>query len=58
MLVNGVYVRPDQRGTRTLNEGDVLVIWPPVAGGQISAAGVSLPRRGGLTASVMYIQCT
>ena len=33
MLVNGVYVRPDQRGTRTLNEGDVLAIWPPVAGG-------------------------
>jgi sulfur carrier protein ThiS len=33
VLVNGVYVPPEERGTRTLIEGDVLAIWPPVAGG-------------------------
>ena len=33
VLVNGVYVPPDQRATRTLAEGDVLAIWPPIAGG-------------------------
>lgn len=33
VLVNGTYVAPDQRGTRTLAEGDVLAIWPPIAGG-------------------------
>lgn len=33
VLVNGVYVAPEERGSRTLNEGDVLAIWPPVAGG-------------------------
>jgi sulfur carrier protein ThiS len=33
VLVNGVYVPPEERGTRTLAEGDVLAIWPPIAGG-------------------------
>jgi sulfur carrier protein ThiS len=33
VLVNGVYVAPEDRATRVLVEGDVLAIWPPVAGG-------------------------
>ena len=33
VLVNGVYIYPDERATRTLVEGDVLAIWPPIAGG-------------------------
>ena len=33
VLVNGHYIPPEQRGTRALMEGDVLAIWPPVAGG-------------------------
>ena len=33
VLVNGVYVAPEQRASRTLLEGDVLAIWPPIAGG-------------------------
>jgi sulfur carrier protein ThiS len=33
VLINGVYVPPEERATRTLVEGDVLAIWPPVAGG-------------------------
>ena len=33
VLVNGVYVPPEERGTRMLAEGDVLAIWPPIAGG-------------------------
>lgn len=33
VLVNGVFIPPEARATRTLQEGDVLAIWPPVAGG-------------------------
>ena len=33
VLVNGVYVAPEQRINQTLNEQDALAIWPPVAGG-------------------------
>lgn len=33
VLVNGVYVPPEARGTHALAEGDVLAIWPPIAGG-------------------------
>ena len=33
VLVNGTYVAPADRLTRTLNEGDTLAIWPPIAGG-------------------------
>ena len=31
--VNGVYIPPEQRATRTFVDGDVLAIWPPIAGG-------------------------
>ena len=33
VLVNGCYIEPDKRLTTTLAEGDVLAIWPPIAGG-------------------------
>ena len=33
VLVNGVFIPPEQRAERTLVEGDVLAIWPPIAGG-------------------------
>jgi molybdopterin converting factor small subunit len=33
VLVNGRYVAPELRGSTTLNDGDVLAIWPPIAGG-------------------------
>ena len=33
VLFNGLYVPPAERATRALNDGDVLAIWPPVAGG-------------------------
>ena len=33
VLINGAYVPPDQRATRPLVDGDVLAIWPPIAGG-------------------------
>ncbi len=33
VLVNGVYVAPENRLTHALKEGDVLAIWPPIAGG-------------------------
>ncbi|MBL8308096.1 MAG: MoaD/ThiS family protein [Rubrivivax sp.] len=33
VLINGAYVPPEQRATRALAEGDVLAIWPPIAGG-------------------------
>ncbi len=33
VLVNGKYINPAERGTQTLNPGDVLAIWPPIAGG-------------------------
>lgn len=33
VLVNGRYVAPADRGTQPLQPGDVLAIWPPVAGG-------------------------
>ena len=33
VLVNGHYVPPAERATRKLVEGDVLAIWPPIAGG-------------------------
>lgn len=33
VLVNGHYINPEDRPTRTLVEGDVLAIWPPIAGG-------------------------
>jgi thiamine biosynthesis protein ThiS len=33
VLVNGTYIAPEQRANQTLTEGDVLAIWPPIAGG-------------------------
>jgi sulfur carrier protein ThiS len=33
VLINGLFVPPEERGSRTLAEGDVLAIWPPIAGG-------------------------
>lgn len=33
VLVNGKYIAPEDRGQTTLVDGDVLAIWPPVAGG-------------------------
>ncbi len=33
VLVNGIYIAPEQRAETRLGEGDVLAIWPPVAGG-------------------------
>ena len=33
VLVNGRYIEPELRLTTTLAEGDVLAIWPPIAGG-------------------------
>lgn len=33
VLVNGTYIAPEQRAAHALQEGDVLAIWPPIAGG-------------------------
>jgi len=33
VLINGVFVPPAERTSRALKEGDVLAIWPPIAGG-------------------------
>lgn len=33
VLVNGVYIEPEDRPIRILAPGEVLAIWPPVAGG-------------------------
>jgi sulfur carrier protein ThiS len=33
VLVNGHFVPPAVRASRKLAEGDVLAIWPPIAGG-------------------------
>jgi molybdopterin converting factor small subunit len=33
VLVDGVWVARPDRATRALSDGEVLAIWPPVAGG-------------------------
>ena len=33
LLVNGTYIPPEQRDDGSLQEGDVVAAWPPVAGG-------------------------
>ena len=33
VLVNGHFIAPELRATHALVDGDVLAIWPPIAGG-------------------------
>lgn len=33
VLVNGLFQPPATRSSVVLNEGDVLAVWPPIAGG-------------------------
>jgi sulfur carrier protein ThiS len=33
VLVDGKYIAPQDRERRELKEGEVLAIWPPIAGG-------------------------
>ncbi len=33
VLLNGIYLNPDERARTPFREGDTLAIWPPVAGG-------------------------
>ena len=33
VLVNGHYIAPEDRGSRRLQEGDALAVWPSIAGG-------------------------
>jgi len=33
VLLNGIFVPPGQRPTTVIAEGDVVSVWPPVAGG-------------------------
>jgi len=33
VLLNGIYLTPEQRQQPNLKDGDVLAVWPPVAGG-------------------------
>jgi len=33
VLLNGHFIPPAAREARALSEGDVLAIWPPIAGG-------------------------
>lgn len=33
VLVNGVFVSPGARASRPVADGDVIAVWPPVAGG-------------------------
>jgi sulfur carrier protein ThiS len=33
VLINGTFVPPEERTARALVAGDVLAIWPPIAGG-------------------------
>lgn len=33
VLVNGYYIEPENRDEAIFKEGDVLAVWPPVAGG-------------------------
>jgi sulfur carrier protein ThiS len=33
VLVNGFFICGDDRDTKVFEEGDVLAMWPPVAGG-------------------------
>ena len=33
VLINGIFIKPEERDNHGLNDGDTLAIWPPVAGG-------------------------
>ena len=33
VVVNGLYVAPEERDSRRLQSGDEVAIWPPIAGG-------------------------
>ncbi len=33
VLVNGEFILPGERSRHVLREGDVVAIWPPIAGG-------------------------
>ncbi|WP_210397430.1 sulfur carrier protein ThiS [Motiliproteus sediminis] len=33
VLINGIFVLEPERASRTFSEGDVLAVWPAVAGG-------------------------
>ena len=33
VLRNGVFLHQQERGTTPLQDGDVIAVWPPVAGG-------------------------
>jgi molybdopterin synthase sulfur carrier subunit len=33
VLLNGVYLEPEERAKPNFKEGDTLAVWPPVAGG-------------------------
>jgi thiamine biosynthesis protein ThiS len=33
VLVNGTFIAPEKRAGHSLQEGDTLAIWPPIAGG-------------------------
>ncbi len=33
VVLNGVFVPPQERSTTTFTAGDTLAVWPPVAGG-------------------------
>ncbi len=33
VLLNGIYMQPDEREQSVLKEGDTLAVWPAVAGG-------------------------
>ncbi len=33
VLLNGIYLQPEERDTSKFKEGDTLAIWPPIAGG-------------------------
>jgi sulfur carrier protein ThiS len=33
LVINGTFVHVADRATRRLVDGDVLAIWPPIAGG-------------------------
>ena len=33
VVVNGIFIPPEERGSKSMVDGDTLAVWPPVAGG-------------------------